>query len=217
MYQHESNISNSITIALSKGRIFKEALPLFAKLGITSANIIGSTRKLIFDTSREGVRFVIVRASDVPIYVSYGAADLGVAGKDILMEYDSVALYELLDLNIARCRMVLAGIKERPIASYRTRVATKYVKTTEHYFAAQGRQAEIIKLYGSMELGPALGLANQIVDLVDTGNTLKENGLQELDTIANISSRLIVNKAAMKTKSALIKPIIEGLEQIING
>jgi ATP phosphoribosyltransferase len=210
-------MANKITIALSKGRIFKETLPLFAKLGIKPKDDPELTRKLILDTNNKDVRFILIRATDVPTYVGYGAADMGIAGKDILMEYNGQALYEPLDLQIAKCRMMLAGIKGKKLNSERTRVATKYVETTRNYFAAQGKQVEIIKLYGSMELGPVLGLADLIVDLVDTGNTLKANGLEALETIAYISSRLIVNKASMKMKPEIIKPIIEGLDKVVNS
>lgn len=208
-------IDNKLTIALPKGRIMKETLPLLARLGIVPEDDPDSSRKLILNTSQEGVKIIIIRATDVPTYVEYGAADVGIAGKDVLLEYDSDDLYEPLDLGIARCRLMLAGLAGNQKVDRRLRVATKYVNTARNYFAEQGKQVEIIKLYGSMELAPLLGLADQIVDLVDTGNTLKANGLVELQTIAEISSRLIVNKAAMKMKQDVIKPFVQGLAEVL--
>ena len=209
-------MSDSITIAISKGRIFTEVLPLLTKLNIRPEQDPDVTRKLILTTNQPNVGLIIVRATDVPTYVEYGAADMGIAGKDVLMEYTGNGVYEPLDLQIARCKMVLAGPKGSKEINGRLRVATKYVNTTRNYFAAQGRQVEIIKLYGSMELAPVLGLADQIVDLVDTGNTLKANGLVPIVTIAEISSRLIVNKAAMKMKHELIKLLLKKLATVVN-
>ncbi|MCG8325945.1 MAG: ATP phosphoribosyltransferase [Thiotrichales bacterium] len=200
-----------LTIAISKGRILDESLPLLARIGITPAQDPDGTRKLILETSRADVQLIIVRAADVPTYVEYGAADAGIAGKDVLLEYDGDGLYEPLDLGIARCRMMLAGPVDAPAVNGRPRVATKYVNTARRYFAEQGKQVEVIKLYGSMELAPVLGLADQIVDLVDTGNTLKANGLTPIELITPISSRLIVNKAAMKMQHTVIKPLIHDL------
>ena len=205
----------ALTIALSKGRIFKETLPLLAAVDIVPAEDLETSRKLILPTNHENIKLVIIRAADVPTYVQYGAADLGVAGKDVLMEHGGEGLYEPLDLNIARCRMMLAGRPGVPAGPGRLRVATKYVNTTRRYFARQGRQVEIIKLYGSMELAPLVGLADRIVDLVDTGNTLKANGLAPLEHIADISSRLIVNKAAMKMKNAAVKTLMAGLSAVV--
>ena len=207
----------NIKIAISKGRILKESLPLLAQIGIVPDEDPESSRKLVIDTGDARVRLIIVRAADVPTYVEYGAADAGIAGKDMLMEYDGDGLYEPLDLGIARCRMVLAGLAGAGEGSRRTRVATKYVNTTRRYFAAQGKQVEIIKLYGSMELAPVLGLADRIVDLVDTGNTLKANGLVAMETICEISSRLIVNKASMKMKPDAIKTFTSQLAGITGG
>ncbi len=202
--------SPGLTIALSKGRIFKEALPLLATAGIVPSDDPASSRKLVLDTNREEVKLVIIRAQDVPTYVEYGAADLGVAGKDVLLEYGGDGLYEPLDLGIARCRMMVAGYAtEREFPRRRLRVATKYVNVTRDYFSKQGVQAEIIKLYGSMELAPLVGLADRIVDLVDTGNTLKANGLVPLDHIADISSWLIVNKASMKMKHRAVQDFVD--------
>lgn len=203
-------MSATLTIAVSKGRIFKDALPLLAAAGVVpQEENLESTRKLILDTSLPHVKLIIIRAADVPTFVENGAADLGIAGKDVLMEFEGEGLYEPLDLRIACCRLMVAGYADRPLPPQRLRVATKYVSTARRYFAAQGKQAEIIKLYGSMELAPIVGLADVIVDLVDTGNTLRANGLAPLETIAEISSRLIVNKAAMKIKHQLVKTFIE--------
>ena len=201
-------MKDGITIAVSKGRILDESLPLLARAGVRPLDDPDTTRKLIFETNQEGVRLIVIRAADVPTYVLNGGADLGIAGKDVLMECDSDNLYEPLDLKIARCRMMLAGPRDATAMTGRLRIATKYVMTTRNFFAERGQQVEIIKLYGSMELAPVLGLSDLIVDLVNTGNTLKENGLAALENIADISSRLIVNKAAMKMKQELIKPFI---------
>ncbi len=204
-------MSESLTIALSKGRIFKETLPLLAHAGIEPIDDPESSRKLILDTNHEAVKLVIIRASDVPTYVQYGAADLGVAGKDVLMEHGGGGLYEPLDLRIARCKLMVAGREPWSEQAQRLRIATKYVHSTRAYFAAQGMQVEVIKLYGSMELAPLVGLAYLIVDVVDTGNTLKANCLRPLEKIADISSRLVVNKASMKRKHARVQSFIEQL------
>ncbi|MDE2089403.1 MAG: ATP phosphoribosyltransferase [Gammaproteobacteria bacterium] len=208
-------MTDLITIALSKGRIFNEALPLLMQAGITPDDDPERSRRLILGTSRRDVRLVVIRAADVPTYVEYGAADLGVAGKDVLLEHGGNGLYEPLDLGIARCRMVVAGLPEPAQHKGRLRVATKYVNTTRRHFASQGKQVEIIKLYGSMELAPLAGLADRIVDLVDTGSTLRANGLVELEHVANISSRLIVNRAAMKIKHERVKAFIRLMEQAV--
>jgi ATP phosphoribosyltransferase len=208
-------MKNTLTIAVSKGRILEECLPLLEQAGIRLLEDPGKTRKLILETSRADLKIIIVRATDVPTYVAYGAADLGVAGKDVLLEYGGDGLYEPLDLGIARCRMMLAGPAQATNGHGRLRIATKYVNTTRRYFADQGKQVELIKLYGSMELAPLLGLADRIVDLVDTGKTLKENGLTPLELITDISSRLIVNKAAMKMKHGIIKPLIDDLARTV--
>lgn len=210
-------MSDNITIAVSKGRIYDEAVPLLAKLGIVLTDDPKKSRKLILDTNQANIKILIIRATDVPTYVERGAAELGIAGKDVLMEYSGDSLYEPVDLGIAKCRMMLAGLKDAEPITDRPRVVTKYTNITRNYFADRGQQVEIIKLYGSMELGPVLGLSDWIVDLVDTGNTLKANGLVTLDHIADISSRLIVNKAAMKMKNALIKPIINKLADIVEN
>ncbi len=204
-----------LTIAVSKGRIYEDALPLLAEAGITPIDDPNTCRKLILRTTRDDVQLVIIRATDVPTFVEYGAADLGIAGKDILLEHGAESLYEPLDLNIACCRLMTAAHKDAPPISGRVRVATKYVKITQRYFASLGIQAEIIKLYGSMELAPLVGLSDCIVDLVDTGNTLKANDLEPRDLIMNISSRLVVNKAAMKMKHQAIQSLLDQFEQTL--
>jgi ATP phosphoribosyltransferase len=203
------------TIALSKGRIFKETLPLLAHAGIVPVDDPETSRKLILDTNQSDVKLVIIRASDVPTYVQYGAAEVGVAGKDVLMEHGGEGLYEPVDLEIARCRLMVAGPPVDLDVSQRMRIATKYVHSTRRYFAEQGTQVEIIKLYGSMELAPIVGLADRIVDVVDTGNTLKANGLVPMDHIADISSRLIVNKAAMKMKHERVRNFITLIQEAV--
>ncbi len=208
-------MNKNITSAISKGRILDQSLPLLAKLDIHPEEDPHSSRKLIFPTNEAEIKLIIIRASDVPTYVEYGAADIGIVGKDVLMEYGGDGLYEPLDLGICRCRLSLAGPEQAQAISGRLRVATKYVVTTRDYFAAQGKQVEIIKLYGSMELAPVLGLADLIVDLVESGNTLKANGMVELEKIADISSRLVVNKAAMKMKQSVIKPLISRLDGVL--
>ena len=204
-----------LTIALSKGRIFKETMPLLAHAGVEPAEDPDTSRKLILPTNREDVRLIIVRATDVPTYVQFGGADLGVAGKDVLMEHGSEGLYEPLDLRIARCRLMVAGPVEEHFSPGRLRVATKFVRSTRSHYAQQGRQVEIIKLYGSMELAPLVGLADRIVDVVDTGNTLRANGLEPKEHIADISSRLIVNRASMKMKHAAVTRFIQSMEEAV--
>ncbi|MFM8333465.1 MAG: ATP phosphoribosyltransferase [Candidatus Methylumidiphilus sp.] len=197
-----------LTIAISKGRIYDDAMPLLASAGIRPTVDPDKSRKLILPTSRDDVRLLVIRATDVPTYVEYGAADLGIAGKDVLVEYGAEGLYEPLDLGIAKCRLMTAARVGYQPSGRRLRVATKYVKTAQRYFAAKGIQAEIIKLYGSMELAPLVGLADCIVDLVDTGNTLKANGLEPRELIMEISSRLVVNKAAMKMKHQAVTELL---------
>ncbi len=202
-----------LTIAVSKGRIYEDALPLLAEAGIIPVDDPKTCRKLILSTTRKDVQLVIIRATDVPTFVEYGAADLGIAGKDVLIEHGAESLYEPLDLNIACCRLMTAAHKDAPELKGRIRVATKYVKIAQSYFASKGIQAEIIKLYGSMELAPLVGLADCIVDLVDTGNTLKANDLEPRELIMNISSRLVVNKAAMKMKHEAISILLTQFEK----
>jgi ATP phosphoribosyltransferase len=205
-----------LTIALSKGRIFEQILPLLAAADIYPQDDPETSRKLILETNHPLVKLVIIRASDVPTYVQYGAADLGVAGKDVLLEQGGEGLYEPLDLRIARCRMMVAGIPDADRGAGRLRVATKYVKSTERFFAAKGQQVEVIKLYGSMELAPLVGLSDLIVDLVESGNTLKANGLVPMEHIADISSRLVVNKASWKMKHAAVMALLEALRAAVD-
>ena len=207
--------SKSLVIAVSKGRILDQALPLLEEAGIVPSEDPDVSRKLILDTDEENIKLVIIRAADVPTFVEYGAADLGIAGKDVLLEYEGDGFYEPLDLKIAACRLMLAGRGEVDNNSRRLRVATKYAATARQYFADKGVQIEIVKLYGSMELAPLVGLADYIVDLVDTGNTLKANGLVPMDHICDVTSRLIVNKAAMKIKHARITNLIERLRSVV--
>jgi ATP phosphoribosyltransferase len=205
-----------IAIALSKGRILDESLPLLAKAGIVASEDASTSRKLIIDTSRDNVRLIIVRATDVPTYVQYGAADLGVAGGDVIAEHGGAGLYQPLDLRIARCRLMVAvrsGFDyERAVRQgARLRVATKYVQLAREHFAAKGVHIDLIKLYGSMELAPLTGLADAIVDLVSTGSTLKANRLVAVEEIVQVSARLIVNQAAFKLKRDTIQPVIDRL------
>lgn len=207
--------ADTITLALSKGRIFKDTLPLLAHAGIVPIDDPETSRKLILDTNIPEVKIVIIRATDVPTYVEYGAADLGVAGKDVLMEHGADGLYEPLDLQIANCRLMTAGFEGFEAPEGRLKVATKFVNSARRYYAEQGKQVEIIKLYGSMELAPIVGLADIIVDLVESGNTLKANGLVPLEHIADISSRLVVNKASMKMKHERIQSFIDKIAEAV--
>ena len=211
-----------ITLALAKGRISEETLPLLAAAGVRPAEDPETSRKLILATQNPQLRLVLVRAADVPTYVQYGAADLGVAGRDILAEHGGQGLYQPLDLGIAKCKMVVAvpegfdyGAAVRQGA--RLRVATKYIGTAREHFAAKGVHVDLIKLYGSMELAPLVGLADAIVDLVDTGNTLKANKLRVVEEIMPVSSRLIVNPASMKLKREALTPLIEAFRKAIHG
>lgn len=203
-------MSDVLTLALSKGRILEDTLPLLAAMGVQPEEDPLTSRKLQFATNRDDLRLLVIRAADVPTFVEHGAADLGIAGKDVLMEHEGDGLYEPLDLGIAKCRLMLAGKPDaiEHAVGRRLRVATKYLQTTRAFFAERGQQVELIKLYGSMELAPLVDLADVIVDLVDTGNTLKANGLLPLETIAEISSRMVVNKASMKTKSSAVKQLL---------
>lgn len=209
-----------ITLALSKGRILKQTLPLLNEIGIELLDDPFTSRKLIFSTNRDDVQCVVIRATDVPTYVQFGAADLGIVGKDGLMEHDGGGLCELLDLQIAKCRLMTAVRAEdvgAPRNPKRLRVASKYVKSAQAYYQARGVQAEIIKLYGAMELAPLVGLADEIVDLVETGSTLKANNLVAQELIANISCRLIANAAAMRVKHPLISPLVQRLEEVVSS
>lgn len=211
-----------ITIALSKGRIFQETLPLLEAAGIVPREDPEKSRKLIIGTNQTDVRLIIIRATDVPTYVQHGAADLGVAGKDVLIEHGGEGLYQPLDLKIAKCKMMVAA---HPAFDYdqavrqgaRLRVATKYLKTAREYFAAKGVHVDLIKLYGSMELAPLVKLADVIVDLVSSGSTLKANGLVAVADIMDISSRLVVNQAALKLKRAEIQPLLDTFAQAVKA
>ena len=213
-------VVSGITLALSKGRIFDETLPLLAAAGIVPAEAPEASRKLIIETNRPDVRLLIVRATDVPTYVQHGGADLGIAGKDVLLEHGGAGLYQPLDLNIARCRMCVAvrdgfdyEAASRP--GGRIRVATKYLKVAKDHFAAKAMHVDLIKLYGSMELAPLVGLADAIVDLVSTGGTLRANRLVAVEDIMQISSRLICNQASLKLKREQIQPMLEAIEGAI--
>jgi len=209
-------MTETITIALSKGRIYKETMPLLKAAGIEALDDPETSRKLILDTTSEHIKLVIIRATDVPTYVEYGAADLGVVGKDVLMEHGGEGLYEMLDLKIACCKLMTAGLKDVPLPEGELKVATKFVNCARRYFADQGRQIEVIKLYGSMELAPIVGLADCIVDVVDTGNTLRANGLVPQEHMADISSRLVVNKASMKMKHTQLKQILDKVSEAVD-
>ncbi|MBL8496408.1 ATP phosphoribosyltransferase [Nitrosomonas sp. JL21] len=209
-----------ITIALSKGRIFEDTAPLLKAAGIVALDDPESSRKLILDTNQANVHLIIVRASDVPTYVQYGAADLGIAGKDVLLEHGGAGLYQPLDLNIARCRMMVAVPEGFDYDSAvrqgaRLRIATKYVQTAREHFAQKGVHVDLIKLYGSMELAPLVGLADAIVDLVSSGNTLKANRLVAVEEIMPISARLIINQAALKLKRDIIQPVLNAFSEAI--
>ena len=210
----------SITIALSKGRIFEETVPLLAAAGIAVTEDVDKSRKLIFDTTQPDVRVVLVRASDVPVYVQYGGADLGVSGSDSLIEHGGQGLYQPLDLQIAKCRVSVAvrngfdyahAVKQ----GARLKVATKYPTIAREFFAKKGVHVDMIKLYGSMELAPLTGMADAIVDLVSTGNTLKANDLVEVEPIMDISSRLVVNQASLKLKQRTLRPILDAFAQAV--
>jgi ATP phosphoribosyltransferase len=205
----------TLTIALTKGRILDETLPLLAAAGIHPLEDMEKSRKLVFETNRADVRLLLLRGADVPTYVQFGAADMGISGKDTLMENGAEGLYEPLDLGIARCKLMTAGVKGKQTPPGRIRVATKYVNVAKQYYAGLGRQIDVIKLYGAMELAPIMNLADEIVDIVDTGNTLRANGLEPREFIADISSRLIVNKASMKMKHKTIQAIIDPIAEVI--
>ena len=209
-----------ITIALSKGRIFEETTPLLAAAGITALEDPEASRKLILSTNRPDVRLIIVRATDVPTYVQYGAADLGIAGKDVLNEHGGAGLYQPLDLKIARCRMMVAVREDFDYfgsvrRGARLKVVTKYVKAAREHFAGKGMHVDLIKLYGSMELGPLVGLADAIVDLVSTGSTLRANQLKAVEEVAEISSRLVVNQASLKLKRETLQPIMDAFARAV--
>lgn len=210
-------MSTILTIALTKGRILKDTLPLLARAGIVPGEDIHNSRKLVFETSRPGVRLLLLRGTDVPTYVQHGVADLGVVGKDVLLEQGAAGIYEPLDLGIARCRLMTAAPVGWQAGSSRVRVATKFTNVARRFFAEQGMHAEVIKLYGAMELAPMMGLADVIVDIVDTGNTLRANGLEPRDLIAQVSTRLVVNKASMRSKHAPIEDIVQALASAVEA
>lgn len=209
--------SSDLIIALTKGRILDETLPLFAAAGIEPLEDIAKSRKLLFESNVPGVKLMVMRGSDVPTYVEFGSADMGVAGRDLILEYGTEAFYEPLDLGIAKCRLMTARPVGAPPPTERLRVATKFVNSAKRYFAEQGQQIELIKLNGALELAPSMGLADAIVDIVDTGNTLKANGLEAQEVIAQISSRIIVNKAAMKMKYERINDILARLRLAVEA
>ncbi len=217
MKSNKSTTSSNLTLAIAKGRIFEEAQELLEKSGIKILDYSSKSRKLTLQTNHKNLQILIVRAGDVPTYVDHGAADMGITGKDVLLESSAKNFYEILDLGISKCRMMVAckqGFSDRGIT---TRVATKYPKVSKKYFLEKGVQAEIIKLSGSMELAPSLGLADQIVDLVDTGITLRENGLEATDLIFDVSSYLIVNKSSMRIFREKIQDFIQTLDLRLEG
>jgi len=202
-----------LTIALSKGRILDQTLPFLEKAGLSVSKKELKSRKLILDTNLDDIKVIVIRASDVPIFVQHGAADLGIAGKDVLLEHGAYGVFELLDLGISKCRLMVASKENQNLNKSTLKVATKYVKSAKEYFFSKGQQVEVIKLTGAMELAPIVGLSDCIVDLVDTGNTLKANNLVPLDLIHDISSRLIVNSAAFNTKHSQINDWIKSIEK----
>lgn len=209
--------SSNLVIALTKGRILEETLPLFAAANIVPAEDISKSRKLLFDTNLDNVKLMLMRGSDVPTYVEFGSADIGVAGKDLILEHGSNGFYEPLDLRIAKCQLMTAAPVDSQVPTDTLKVATKFTNIAKRYFAEQGKQVELIKLNGALELAPSLGLADSIVDIVDTGKTLKANGLEPKELIADISSRVIVNKASMKIKNAIIREILTKLSAAVKA
>jgi ATP phosphoribosyltransferase len=216
-----NNSNKPLTIALNRGRVLDEFLPLLGAAGIEPTESMAGSRKLVFETGGGNIRLIVMRGADVPTYVEYGAADIGVCGKDTLLEYGGVGFYERLDLQIARCRIMTAVPVDAPPVTGVLRVATKFVNVAKRYFAEQGRQAEIIKLSGAMEIAPLMGLADCIVDIVDTGNTLRANGLVARDVIAEVSTRVIVNRASLKMRfdeiEALLKRLAAAVERRTMG
>ncbi|MGY8789294.1 MAG: ATP phosphoribosyltransferase [Pseudomonadales bacterium] len=206
-----------LVIALTKGRILEEVLPLLASAGLRPAEDIYKSRKLIFDTNLEDVQLMILRGSDVPTYVELGSADIGITGKDILMENGSDGYYEPLDLKLATCKLMTAAPVNQTTTPKRLRVASKFVNIAKNYFSGQGQQVDIIKLNGALELAPIMGLADCIVDIVDTGNTLKANGLEPREHIADVSTRVIVNKASMKIKHDRIQSLLVRLSEVVSA
>jgi ATP phosphoribosyltransferase len=203
-----------LTIALTKGRVLRDELNLLAQIGITPDEDPDKSRKLVFNTCRDDVQIMVLRGMDVATYVEHGIADMGMSGKDVLLEHDGASYYEPLDLGLGRCQIMVAGLTDEPPLPARLRIATKFVNTAKRYYAERGVQVDIIKLYGAMELAPVTGLAHRIVDIVETGNTLKANGLEPLELIEEISTRLIVNKSAYKTRFTEIRAIVDALETV---
>ena len=203
-----------ITIALNKGRALSPSLELLASIGIAPTEDVSQSRRLVFDTSQKNLKLMVLRGMDVATYVEHGIADLGMSGRDVLLEHGGNGYYEPLDLGIVRCQMVVAGLKDEGELPPRLKIATKFVNIAKRYYAAKGVQVDIIKLYGAMELAPVTGLAHRIVDIVETGNTLKANGLVSLELVEEISTRLIVNKISFKTRYSVIQPLIDKLEAV---
>ncbi len=208
---------SGLTIALNRGRILEECLPLLGAAGISPSEPLVGSRKLVFETERGGHRLVVMRGSDVPTYVEFGAADIGIVGKDTLLEHGGAGFYERLDLRVGRCRLMTAAPVGADLSRRPLRVATKFVNVARRYFASQGRQVTIIPLSGAMEIAPLMNLADCIVDIVDTGNTLKANGLEALETIAEISSRVIVNRSSMKTRFDDVQALVEALGRVVRS
>jgi ATP phosphoribosyltransferase len=206
-------MSAKLVIALTKGRVLTDELALLARIGIVPNEDPHKSRKLVFETSRDDVEIMVLRGADVATYVGHGIADLGMSGKDVLLEHSGAGFYEPLDLGLGKCQIMVAGLKNEPELPSRLRIATKFTKTAKRYYAAQGIQVDIIKLYGAMELAPVTGLAHRIVDIVETGNTLKANGLVRMELITEVSTRLIVNESSFKTKYESIKSLIDALEK----
>ncbi len=206
-------MSAKLVIALTKGRVLTDELSLLARIGIVPTDDPQESRKLVFETNRDDVEIMVLRGADVATYVEHGIADLGMSGKDVLLEHSGVGFYEPLDLGLGRCQIMVAGLKNEPELPSRLRIATKFTKTAKRYYASLGIQVDIIKLYGAMELAPVTGLAHRIVDIVETGNTLKANGLVPMEHIADVSTRLIVNESSFKTKYDRIKSLIDALEK----
>lgn len=212
-----STSSHPLTIALNKGRPLEACLPLLAAAGVVPEESPLESRRLVFATGHEHIRLVIIRSSDVPTYVEHGAADIGITGKDTLLEYGGNGYYEPLDLGVARCRLMTAGVPGHEPRGPRLRIATKFVNVARRYYAERGRQVELIRLSGAMELAPLMGLADYIVDIVETGSTLAANGLEPMDLIADVSARVVVNKASMKVKRETIRPLLEGLAAAVRA
>ena len=206
---------SKFTIALTKGRVLIDQLDLLAKVGIRPTESPASSRKLVFDTNQASIRILVLRGMDVATYVDHGIADVGMSGKDVLLEHTGTGYYEPVDLGLGRCSLMVAGPVDEDRLPSRLRIATKFIKTAKRYYAEQGVQVDIIKLYGAMELAPAMGLAHRIVDIVETGNSLKANGLKSIELITDISTRLIVNSSAYKTKFEEIRRLIESLEMVL--